>query len=186
MNSVEFGVPMFPGFLLILSSAFTLIGLNGLFTILKNTIRVSKDPLPSGSEIEPVPGIQRKEFPTLDLKSGYAVAEQFLVVLAAPSWEGLLSFALIIVITIISAFILLFIDLPLLAMISLGFVTLAAAAVSVSTIIQRRANETWLPSGKRIKSDEVPLPDIPADFIPTHESPEYPDKTDLPGESSLA
>jgi flagellar protein FlaI len=177
---------MFPGFLLILSSAFTLIGLNGLFTILKNTIRVSKDPLPSGSEIEPVPGIQRKEFPTLDLKSGYAVAEQFLVVLAAPSWEGLLSFALIIVITIISAFILLFIDLPLLAMISLGFVTLAAAAVSVSTIIQRRANETWLPSGKRIKSDEVPLPDIPADFIPTHESPEYPDKTDLPGESSLA
>ncbi|MFA5267400.1 MAG: type II/IV secretion system ATPase subunit [Methanoregula sp.] len=116
-----------------------------------------------------------------------AAYERFLTILAEPSWEGVLSLAAVIAATLISAFIVLFIDLPLPAMFGLSFVALAAAGLSVKIISRRYATGSWLPTGIAGKMDSVvPVPDQKPDCPAVENPAESLHAAEIPGEISLA
>jgi flagellar protein FlaI len=174
-------------FPVMLSCTFTLIGLNGIFTKMKNSIRITKDRLPPGSDPLPGSSVPEKELPALDVTTVRAVGEQVLAILAEYSWEGVLSFAAVIAIALVSGCIVMFIDLPLPVMIYLSLVALAATGLSVKTIIRRRAQGTWLPPGVfREKSGPVPVTDRVPDCPGVQKSAQFLQASGVPEEASLA
>ncbi|MDO9036137.1 MAG: type II/IV secretion system ATPase subunit [Methanoregula sp.] len=177
---------MIQNFLVTISCMFTLIGLNGLFTTLKNRMSVPKDPLPPVTEPLPRSSNPQKELPCFDLPTIRAASEKFLSILAAPTWQGVISLATVIVATLVSAFIVMFIDLPLPTMIALSLIALAATGLSVITIRRRHFFGAWLPSGILGKTgDPVPVPD-PTDYPVAEESTDPLHAADIPGQASLA
>ena len=175
---------MVPYLILILSCMFSLIGLNGIFTTLKN---IKKDPLAPVSDSVPRPDTPRKELPELDMTTARAAGEHILALLTEASWEGVLSLVMIIVIAIVSGFIVMFIDLPLAAMIGLSLVALAAAGLSVKTISRRHALVSWLLHGvPRKTASAVPVPDQKPDCPALEKSTEPLSGTQIPGETPLA
>ncbi|MGA2917434.1 type II/IV secretion system ATPase subunit [Methanoregula sp.] len=170
------------------SCTFTLIGISGFFTTLKNSICFTKDPLPPVTDPLPAgPGALKKELPALDLTTARAAGEHFLAILTEASWEGIISLAAVMATALVSGFIVLFIDLSLPAMIGLSLVALAAAGLSVQTIHRRHATGTWLPPGiPGKKRDPVPVPDQITDFPIVPESVHPHLVADLPEEASLA
>ena len=168
----------------ILSCTFTLIGVNGIFTTLKN---ITKDALPPGADPSPPSIDPRKELPALDMLTARTIFERFLSILAEPSWEGILSLAAVIITALISGFIVMFIDLSIPAMIGLGLVSLAATALGVHTIHRRHTTAAWFPPGVLSKKmDGVPAPDQVRDVSAVQESAEPQQVSNIPEEASLA
>ena len=124
-----------------------LVMLSCTFTSLKNRIHGTEDLYPPATDHPPRPDTPEKELPAQNVTAARAVYERVLSILAEPSREGVLSLAALIATTLVSTFIVMFIDLPLLAMISLGLASLAAAALSVKTIRIRHATGAWFPPG---------------------------------------
>jgi len=178
---------MIQGSFVVISFSFTLIGLNGLFTTLKKHVTSTKEYLPLVTAPLRRSGISEKELPALDMTTARAIGENTLAILSEASWEGIASFAGVIVAALVSGFIVMFVDLPLPAMIGLSLVSLATAGLSVQTLRRRHANGTWLPPGVLGKNgDPVPVPDGPLYCPEVRESlPPLP-AGDLPGEASLA
>jgi len=178
---------MLTGFLLIISIVPFLIGLNGLFTSLKNSIRASKDSLLPINNPVPRSISPQKELPALDLPTARATSEKILLILEAPSWQGVTSLAAVIAAALISGFIVMFVDLPLPAMIPLSLVALAAAGLSVITLHRRHVHGTWLPKGALgKKGDGIPIPDQKEDYPVEEKSSVSPCAPDLPEQASLA
>jgi archaeal flagellar protein FlaI len=171
-------------FLIILSCTFTLIGLNGIFTTLKNS---TKDPLTPVSDPIPRSDTPHKELPARDMITTRAAGEHILAVLSEASWEGILSLAAVVVTSLASGFVVMFIDLPLVAMIGLSIIALAAAGLSVKVISRRNALGSWLPQGlPGKKGGDLPLPGGQPDY-PAMEKTAEPQKGHLiPGDASLA
>ena len=164
-----------------------LVSLNGLFTSVKNSIRVTKDPLPSVKDSLPPSSTPKKELPAVDVPTARAAFANLLSILAEPSWEGVISLAAVIAATLISGFIIMFIDLSLPAMIGLSLVALAAAALSVKTLQKRYAHGAWLPPGVPGKKDAaVRVPDENPECRGVQESTEPEHAAGLPEEASLA
>ncbi|MDD1694091.1 MAG: type II/IV secretion system ATPase subunit, partial [Methanoregula sp.] len=138
---------MITDILFIVPCAVLLTGLSGLFTSLKNLTGSAKDPLQQVIESSPKSAALKKELPAMDDKTARAALEKIFALFAEPSWEGLLSFVAIVAITLVSAFILMFVEVPLPAMAGLGVVTLISAGVSVITLKTRHALGDWLPEG---------------------------------------
>jgi flagellar protein FlaI len=169
-----------------LSCAFTLIGISGLFTTLKNITLTTRDPLPPNAE-PPSRSASIREFPALDLKTAREAGEYVLAMLAEASWEGVLSLAAVIATALVSGFIVLFIDLSIPAMIGLSLISLAATGLSVQTIRRRHATGAWFPRdipGK--KGDPVPVPDLIQGCPGVPESIRPLSTAELPEEASLA
>lgn len=179
---------MFPDCLVMASCAFTLIGLNGIFSTLKNHLHGSKDPLPPSTEPASRSDIPKKELPSMVMQTARATGEYVLSVLAEPSWEGVISFVAVIAAALVSGFIVMFIDLSLPVMIGLAILSLAAAAVSVNTILRRHAEGTWLPTkGQEKNSNQISVPDrVPDTSSVMQESTAPQQVTELPEEMSLA
>lgn len=158
---------MFWNVLVMMSCVFMLIGLNGLFTILKNKNPLTKD-LPSpGSDPQSPSSSPDKALPASNMRTFRAVFEHQRMILTEPTWKGMISLAAVIAVTLISAIIVMFVDLPIPVMICLSIIALAAAALSVKTIIRRQALGAWFPRAVRGKNDDiVPFtgqkPDCPA------------------------
>ena len=164
-----------------------LVSLNGLFSSLKNSLYITKDPLPPGVDPLPRSSNPRKELPAMDVPTARAAFEHLLSVLAEPSLEGVISLAALIAAAMVSCFIVMFVDIPLTAMIGLTFVTLTASALSAKTISRRYATGAWLPPGiMGKKGDPVPVPVQKPDCVAVHEPAESPHVLDLPEEASLA
>jgi flagellar protein FlaI len=177
---------MLTGLFVIISIVPALISLNGLFTTLKNSINVTKDSLLQIKDPLPRSSTPQKELPALDMPTARAAWERLLTILAAPSWEGVISLAVVIVVALVSAFIVMFVDLPLPAMIGLILVSLAAVALSVKTISRRHALGAWLPPGILGKTgDPVPVPD-PTDYPVAEKFTDSQYISDIPGDASLA
>jgi flagellar protein FlaI len=166
---------------------FTLIGLSGIFTTIKNYIRIPEDPLPPVTDPLSSPVTSHKELPALDMTTARAAFERFLTILAEPSWGGVISLAAIIAAALISAFIVMFIDLPLSAIIGLSVVALVSAGLSVKIISRRYTTGSWLPSGVAGKMDSaVPVPDQKPDCPAVEHSADSLDAAEIPGDLSLA
>ncbi|MDP2797881.1 MAG: type II/IV secretion system ATPase subunit [Methanoregula sp.] len=176
---------MLTGLLVIISIVPALVSLNGLFTTLKNSINLTKDSLLPVKDPLPRASTPQKELPALNLSTARAACEHVLAILAAPSWEGVISLAAVIASALISAFIVMFIDLPFPAMIALSLVALAAVALSVKTISRRHAFGAWLPPGVLGKKGHA-VPDQKPDCPVVQESAEPLHAADLPGQASLA
>ncbi|MDO8871143.1 MAG: type II/IV secretion system ATPase subunit, partial [Methanoregula sp.] len=176
---------MLTGLLVIISIVPALVSLNGLFTTLKNSINLTKDSLLPVKDPLPRASTPQKELPALNLSTARAASEKFLSILAAPTWEGVLCLAVVIAAALISGFIVMFVDLPLPAMIGLNLVTLAAAALSAKTISRRHATGAWLPPGVLGKKGHA-VPDQKPDCPVVQESAEPLHAADLPGQASLA
>nr|WP_320162759.1 type II/IV secretion system ATPase subunit [uncultured Methanoregula sp.] len=166
------------------SCTLLLVGLSDVFTTLKKSIRVKKDPLPP---IEPHPrqSTPKNELPALDMVTARSSFEHLLSILAEPSWEGIASLMALVAVALVSAFIVLFIDITLPAMIGLSVVTFVAAVLSVKTISRRRAEGSWLPLGifNKSKPDcSLPVPDL----FPESEPFESGYAMDIPEEIALA
>ncbi|HEX3002191.1 MAG TPA: type II/IV secretion system ATPase subunit [Methanoregula sp.] len=71
--------------------------------------------------------------------------DRILGILASPSWSGVIALAATIAAFLLSAFIVLFIELPLPAMIGLGLVSVTAATLSGMALRRRYCAGTWLP-----------------------------------------
>src|SRR5208337_505333 len=100
-------------FPVMLSCAFTLIGLDSLFTTLKNRIRITKDPLPPVADPRPKSGTLKKELPAMDVQTARAAVEHALTIFTEPSWEGVFSLAAVIATALVSGFIVMFVDLSI-------------------------------------------------------------------------
>lgn len=170
-----------------ISCVFTVVGLNGLFKTLKNKIHLTKDSLLAGSDPLPQQNTLQQELPSLNVRTFRAVYENVLGIFVSSSWEGVISFAAVIVTALASAFIVMFVDLPITAMIGLSLVSLAAAALSVKSILRRHALGIWLPPGELGVNDvAVPVMDPVTDCPDMQESFNSLDAADLPEDRSLS
>jgi len=133
--------------LILFPCAVLFVGLSGLFTTLKNMAGSRDNPVSPARESPPSSAAPHKELPAMDLKTARAVYEHALALFTEPTWEGLASFTAIVAITLVSAFILLCVEVPLPAMAGLGMVTLVAAALSIKTLKARYTSGSWLPEG---------------------------------------
>jgi archaeal flagellar protein FlaI len=178
---------MIPYFPVMLSGACCLIGISGLFTTLKNRIGITQDPLPPGADSPVVDGASRRELPIPDMMAARTASAHILAFLASASWEGMLTLAALIAATLVSGVIVLFIDLPIPAMIVLSLVSLAGAALAAIAIRARYTAGTWLPKAVSENNDPSPIPDDPMHpHVEVQESVQSLQATDLPGEVSLA
>ena len=178
---------MFQDYLVMASCAFTLIGLNGIFTSLKNRFHASKDPVPPLPDKPSRPQTLKKELPAMDIQTARAAFETLLAILAEPTWEGMISLAAVIAAALVSGFIVMFIDLPLPAMIGLSVVTLATAALAATTLQRRHAAGAWLPSAPWGKpKDPVPPPGPQSTDISIDDTPELRHSASLPEDAALA
>jgi archaeal flagellar protein FlaI len=177
---------MIPGIPLVLSCLFTIAGLNGVSAVLENKTVGSPNPQDRPDSGASSHNLSR-DLPALDMTTARSAANQVLAVLAEPSWEGLAAFLTVILCAIVSAFIVMFIDLPLVAMIGLSLVALAAAGISVKIISRRYTLGTWLPKGARGETaSAVPVPDQQPYGSDVQESVKSPQAAEIPGEASLA
>ncbi|MDO8871696.1 MAG: type II/IV secretion system ATPase subunit [Methanoregula sp.] len=176
---------MLTGLLLLTSIVPALVSLNGLFTTLKKSIHITKDPLPPVTDPLPRSSTPQKELPALDMPTARAASEKFLSILTAPTWEGVISLAAVIASALISGFIVMFIDLPLPAMIGLSLVALAAVALSAKTISRRHALGAWLPPGVLGKKGHA-VPDQKPDYSVVDDSTDSLHASNLPEQASLA
>ena len=173
--------------LIILSSAVTLIGLNGIFTTLKNSIHVTKDPLTSVPDPHQGLGTLTKRVPVPGMTTVREAGDQVLRFLSAASWGGCIALAAVIVTALISAFIVMFIDLPLAAMIGLSIIVLAAAGLSVKVISTRNALGSWFPQGVPWqKVGEISPPGQQPDCPAVEEPTVPPQETLIPGDATCA
>jgi len=172
-------------FLVLVSSAFTFMGISGIFTTLKNHINPARDPLPPLQDPPPRPGTSRKELPALDMTTARAVCEHVLVILAEPSLEGVASLATLVAVALVSAFVVLFIEIPLPAMICLSVIALAATALGVRTISRRHAEKAWLPPDLFHKKTPGITPPEPV-LVPETEPEAKVNVMDIPGDMALA
>ena len=172
-------------FLVLVSSAFTFMGISGIFTTLKNHIHPARDPLPPLQDPPPRSGASHKELPALDMTTARAVYEHVLVVLAEPSLEGVASLATLVAVALVSAFVVLFIEIPLPAMICLSVVALAATALCVRTISRRHAEKSWLPPDLFHKKTVDSTPPAPVLFPETEPEAKV-NVMDIPGDMALA
>jgi hypothetical protein len=178
---------MIQNFLVILSCTPALLGLGGLFSILKNGMGIPKDPLPPGADREPRPGIFGDKLPAMDLPTIRAAGTLVSAVLSEPSWAGVTALAAVIATVFVSGYVVMFVDLALPAMIGLGLVTIAAAIVSVTTIGRRYAAGAWLPPGMFSNNgDAIPVPSRNPDYRDMQESVSPFRAPGLPEEASLA
>jgi archaeal flagellar protein FlaI len=180
---------MIQGFPVILSCIFCLISVSGLFTTLKDRMGFSQDPLPPGADTSPSDGAPRGEFPAWNMTAGRIAGARVLSVLTSASWEGIFSLAAISATALVSGFIVLFVDLPLAAMIVLVMVSLVTTGLAAITFNRRYASGTWFPfrqvPGKN--GDTAPVPgDLPYSPVMVQESAQSLQVTGIPGEVSLA
>ncbi len=148
-------------YLLLFSSACILIGLNGIFTNLKDRISPPKDPLPPDAlPSTPATSPQspaencKKEFPGFKAADMKAAFEPVFVLPAEPSLKGVAAFAAAIAIALVTGIITLLIDLPVPLMIALGLVSLITLGLSAETLRRRYAAHAWFPEGFSIKDLE--------------------------------
>jgi len=136
---------MVPDLPVLLSCAFIIIGLNGLFTNRKKITYPGEDVIPHIPDPVYATPPPRKEVPAPEKPPARAAWNQLPGILVEPSWKGILSLASVVITAVLLGFIVMFIDLPLPVMIGLSLVALAAAAVSVKTIALRYTRRSWLP-----------------------------------------
>ena len=136
---------MVPDLTVLLSCAFIIIGLNGLFTNRKKITYPGEDVIPHIPDPVYATTPPRKEVPAPEKPPARAAWNQLPGILVEPSWKGILSLASVVITAVLLGFIVMFIDLPLPVMIGLSLVALAAAAVSVKTIALRYTRRSWLP-----------------------------------------
>jgi flagellar protein FlaI len=121
-----------------------LVSLNGILSGIKEKFGQNKDLLPPESPHAPaVPG-RTGFFSFMPVRAAW---ERTSVVLCKPTWESTFSLAAVAGIAIVSAIVLLLIELPLVATLGLTAVFLVSAAVSFHTIRRRQALGAWLPEG---------------------------------------
>lgn len=125
--------------------AVLFIGLSGLFTPLKNMTGSSDRPVSPARESPQRSVSPQKELPAMDRKTAGVILDKAFALLAEPTWDGIISFGAVVAITVVSGFIVLFIEVSLPAMIGLSVVSLAAAGLSMKTFIARHARGAWLP-----------------------------------------
>ena len=178
---------MIQGFFVVISCSFTLVGLNGLFTTLKKQVTSTKESLPLVTAPLRRSGTSEKELAALDMTTARTVGENILALLSAASWGGIASFSGVIVAALVSGFIVMFVDLPIPAMIGISLFSLATAGLSVQTIRRRHASGAWLPPGVMgEKGAPVPVLDGPLYCPEVQASLPLLQAGDLPGEASLA
>lgn len=143
--------------LLIVFSAITLIGLNGILSDLKGRILPPKDPLPPGAlRSAPAANAQspaktrKKEFPGIDAASLNGGIGQVMSLLTEPSLRGVAAFAAAIATAAVTGIIVLFIDVPLVLMIVLGVVSLVTLGISAGALRRRYTAHAWLPEGSSL------------------------------------
>ena len=137
--------------LILFPCAVLFVGLSGLFTTLKNMAGSLNNPISPARESRPSSTSSHKELPAMDMKTAREGLGKISALLTEPSWEGLVSFGAVAAIALVSAFILMFIDLPLPAMAGLGIVTLVSAGIGLITLRARHAAGAWLPMGITIQ-----------------------------------
>jgi archaeal flagellar protein FlaI len=178
--------PMIPGIPLVLSCFFAIMGLNGVSVVLGNKTEGSPNP-----QDRPDPGAsshnQGRDLPALNLVTARTAANQAFAVLAEPSWAGLAAFTTVILCALVSAFIVMFIDLPLAAMIGLSLVALAATVLSVKAMSRRYKGGSWLPhTDPETTACAVPVPDKQPDCPGEPEPAESRQVPEIPENASLA
>jgi flagellar protein FlaI len=137
--------------LILFPCSVLLVGLSGLFTALKNMAGSADTPISSaGKPLRPSASTY-KDLPAMDEKTARAGLGKIVALLSEPSWEGFVSFGAVVAIALVSAFILMFVDLPLPAMAGLGIVTLVSAGVAIITLKTRHTAGAWLPAGITIQ-----------------------------------
>lgn len=122
---------------------------------------------------------------------GAGVREAFahiLAILAEHSWAGIASFGAAAAATLVSTYIVLFIDLPLTAMACLTIVCIATAAVTASATRRRYQERTWLPqpAAKEVQGSRRPTAKREGDPGFAYEEHKPSGGCDLPEEGSLA
>ncbi len=159
---------MFQSFFIIVSCVFILMELGSIRGFLSgfreraSTIRIFSTKTETSSDL-----------PLLNTGSGVRLRlsglfESFMAVLTKPGWLGIASLFALVLGTLVAAYIVLFVDLGLPAMIILSIVFLAAAYVSGSAISRRSKDNTWLRA--RPKS---PLSMASDDSVGPEPVPEY-------------
>jgi flagellar protein FlaI len=137
--------------LILFPCAVLFIGLSGLFTTLKSMAGSADNPISPARESLPPSASPHKELPAMDMKTAHTAYEHVFALFAEPTWEGIASFVAIIAIALVSAFILMFVDLSLPAMAGLGVVTLVSAGISIKILKVRYTSGAWLPEGISLK-----------------------------------
>jgi len=141
---------MIHSYLILFFSAFTLIGLNGIFSNLKDRFSQKKDPLPPASSTPAAIAPNTIEF-TGDSGTLKTAVDRIFAMFIEPSWQGVGAFIAIIAIALVTGAITLFIDLPVPLMISLGLVSLITLGLSAETLRLRYRVHAWLPEGFSLK-----------------------------------
>lgn len=178
---------MIQDFLAMVSSMVTLIGLNGVFTNLRERISPANDTITPVKDPVPRTGTSQNKLPVPGMTITPVAGEYVLAILTESSRTGILSLTGVVSIALISTIIVMFIDLPLPVMIGLSLVALAAAALSVKTLSQRHAMGSWLHAGVPGKTGNVvPIPDRNPGCPGMQEFADPLHASGLPGETSLA
>lgn len=133
--------------LILFPCSVLVVGLSGLITTLKNMAGSADNPISTVKESSHPSASPHKELPAMDGKTARAAGEKIFSLLAEPTWDGIIAFGAIVAVTVVSGFIVLFIEIPLPAMAGLSVVSLAAAGISVKAIAARHARSAWLPEG---------------------------------------
>jgi len=133
--------------LLIGTSVVILIGLNGIFTDLKNRFSPKKDPLPPTESLPGEATLPKREFPSWAPKGVTPAADRIFGIFSAPSWQSIASLAAAIATALGAGIVALFIELPDPVLIVLGVLSLAALGISAEALRRRYAAHAWLPEG---------------------------------------
>jgi archaeal flagellar protein FlaI len=146
---------------------------DSLFASIRYRIRLAITSVPSsGSHSSSTPG-SPGELPAVDRTTIHPVFEHVLSILTRDSWGGVLILGLVIIAAILSALIVMFVDLPFGAMIGLSIVALTGGVLSGKSIGRRRARGAWFPTGKPGKNKgDGENPDLKQDPHPVNETAE--------------
>jgi flagellar protein FlaI len=148
------------------SCAFALIGLIGESAVLKSSS--DPGPVPSGSkdtldardqdlyqaikdwdtnttmDSAPPSPIRDREQPFSGMATGRVAWDWIFSHLIEPSWSGIASAGAVVTIALLSVFIVLFVDLPVVAMAGLSIVALATSGIGAVVIRERHRTGTWI------------------------------------------
>jgi archaeal flagellar protein FlaI len=145
---------MLQNVLVIVLCVFFTLGLNGILRSLSGMVErlPSFRPPPGKKETPPEPS---SPAPTGSLKER-GFAPQIIAVLTEPGWAGIVTLAALASTSVLTAYIVLFIDLDLPVMLFLSAVCLVTAYASAVAIGRRRERGAWLPVHEEIPRSAPP------------------------------
>jgi flagellar protein FlaI len=152
--------------------------------MMEEDIRVAikdRDTIPLTEPAPPSPAHGR-ELPKSAIAISRAAGEQVFLLLTEPSWQGIVSNGAVIAVALLSAYIVMFIDLPIMAMTGLGLVALAASGIGAAALMKRHRTGSWyFPREEPGSGDSKPGGEPGLDPAGPHAPP-----ADLPEKASLA